>query len=1363
MVNIRSANEIILNLLDFLKTAQPDGNLSPGSVIRDLFVEMPASQVSLLYDELSKISNLQSLRLVGGTDLDKLAQNFGVSRKQAVAASGIAILTFSSLPAVVAINKGDLIFASNGASFTVVNGVSVNPSFSNLYKSVATKYQNNLGFLNVTDQYAIEVTVQATSPGSSGNINQYALSSTNIGGTSNVFNALPFTGGADQESDSSLRNRVLAIFSGSNIGTALGYKNTALSDPGVLDALVIEPGNPLMTRDGTQVKNENGVLIIISEGTGGKVDILILGNRLTEFLDTFIYRDASNNSDPTNSKNDHVLGQVPGDENKTISRRRIDDIAAGTLPAQPVQEILEVTGSLSGSNFVSSTIDSLGRVSGNYKIIKDVGIYGGSPWGFDTFHWVSNKISLFGEDLIKGKFGGQDQLTFTDVLEIPSAQQNVSIINENSKIYGGNNSLIQLLHTPAQNVTRVFNTNTGERYTVTNQNPNGTGTLNTTGIIQISGNTLPSGSDILQIDYTWVVTFDEYTDYDGRALNNNPRTAQDSIDWGISNVVRKEFIDFALDNSGSFYSGTSIHPVNYVINTNLFGQADGYVYKITSGNFLGRLAIDLNALNNDLINVDSVQLQNTDLEIFATAQNNGTFTSQRVIFNSQIVFNYTVILPSDTPAVIGDDATVIFNTKNIFSVGTINGNFSANQITIPVGNFLTTTGLSVAPTSIAIETTYVSNVQDAVTVSLSNLPISRFGNSFVSNNIGFSNNFVDNITVRENQTVQKTGSNYFITLNEKSADYSLTASQIISVIRLVDGYELWNADNVGTVGTDSNNNYTLTFNGFGPPAIGDKVLAIFYLNDINRAQPFTFKNKVIRRDLSSLSFNFTTNAFYVPFYTLTSSTNVQFQVIDPTSDSVVASGIDGVLTSFGDGSQASFSSASINFGNLSNTLTLKLRILNSPFPNNNAKYDLTAYNIISNTLTITNILSNIEVSQISVINIADGKDYWTDKCSIDLANRKLIIPNNTLLKAGNKVLVIYFISQNLRQAPSRLSITLTDQINNSGVLTVFGETLTKAQDIVFTVVNNGLKQSIIEALLTKLGLTNASSIPGSISLIRITKLEKVNATTNNQVLSVINSYDILGSAINENTYFSNDFINNNNLTQLEFVLPSTSNNLTNQPKIGDKLRITFYYVTKNDSEDLFFTRNGTLYTNKIFSFLDKVYISSGFTTSQSTKFILSYFNQPATGSRYTALYDYLAPKQNERITIRYNYNKLISDVTFNVETSRPITADVLVKAAQEILVDATLNIVVSPNFSSSANIVIQNVRNQIISAINTNTLGDTLSSSALISVAQSVDGVERSRIIYFNEDGKTGQVLTLQAQENQYFAANNVIINQEAL
>jgi hypothetical protein len=177
--------------------------------------------------------------------------------------------------------------------------------------------------------------------------------------------------------------------------------------------------------------------------------------------------------------------------------------------------------------------------------------------------------------------------------------------------------------------------------------------------------------------------------------------------------------------------------------------------------------------------------------------------------------------------------------------------------------------------------------------------------------------------------------------------------------------------------------------------------------------------------------------------------------------------------------------------------------------------------------------------------------------------------------------------------------------------------------------------------------------------------------------------------------------------------------------------------------------------------INKVYISSGFRTSQSTKFTVSSFTQPAIGSRYKVFYDYLAPKQNERITIKYYYNRLIADTTFNIENTRPINADVLVKQAITVVVDLAMNVVISNDYKSSENTVIQNLRSQLISSLTSLSLGTVVDSATLINVAQAVPGIARARILHFNKAGKTGQLLKIQAQKNEYFVPGTIIINTE--
>jgi uncharacterized phage protein gp47/JayE len=1372
MVVVKSVDTIVQNLLDFFKVVQPKLDTKPGTVSRDLLIDAPSNQLALLYQEISSSSNQNSFRLVSGSDLDKLAKNFGITRKISSPSSGIAILTFNSLLSAISIPSNGSILAINGFSFKPSSPVSILPANANYYKSIAVKYKNDLDFVGIADQYAVEITIVATSNGTSGNLGKYAINSTTISGITHATNTSAFTGGSDQETDDVFRNRIFAIFSGSSFGTALGYRSAALSTTGVVDAYVVEPGDTLMTRDGTVVSTDNnGNRTIVSEGTGGKVDVVILGLNLIQNTNSYIYTDKSNSNDPTNVKNNVVLGQNASDALKTISRRRIDNIANGTIPAQPVENIIQVSGSRSGANFKPKTIDSLGRVSGNYELIKDTGAYAGSPFGLDRFAFIDNKISLYSEDVIKGQFVGQDGTTYSDVLEIPTVKQNVSISSENSNISSSDRSLIQLLHTPVTNVTRVFNVNTGETYTVVSQNPNGTSSINATGVIKISGSTLPTQSDVLQVDYTWVIDFDQYSDYDGLSSTENVRQVSDSIDWGYSNEVRDEDVQFSLNSDSTSYVGKSSLPINTMISALAYTASNGTVYTVPSGVYAERLAIDIKALPSITTSIKSAYLNNTYIDVYKTSVADGAITNSSQVIGTNLLYTTTLILPTDTKAVVGSVIDVSLNSYDVFNIVGSVGSINSNQITIPKSNYLE------ADSTINLSVSYVSSVQDLVSVPVGAMPISHTGNGFNTNSVlGFANTYVNNLTRKENSTVKKNSSNqYYLDLSVIATNTQLLVSDIISVIRLSDSLELWNADNQGTVAVaSSGSNYQVILNGHNTPAISNNVLVIYKANDYARFQPFSFQNTLETRTLTQALLDSTTNSFFISLNQFADATGVSYQIIDQNTNHVYLSGSDGYIYNNLSSTQnkASFTCSTDlttlvdASGNPISVINKGIRILNSSINNNNNTYSIYSLNTGTNTVVFGSDISNIEKSQVSVIRVLDGKEIWTTASSINLTTGKLVIPNTSSLNDLDYVFVSFLKSKTIKQSPARLSITVADQVSNSGVLSVSGTTITKAKDVVFSLSSTSLKISLLAAFKTALGLTSSSSVPSNVSLVRVAKLERVTTTNSvsNDVLTVNGTYDIIDGSMLNNLLYPSHANSDTSLTATDFVLPDTSNNnaqLEAQLSSGDRCRITFYYTTDNDLENLNFTANGTLYTNKIFALIDKVYVSSGFTTSQSVKFTLTSFNQPITGSRYTVYYDYTAPKVNERITIGYNYNKLIGDTTLTIENARPINADVLVKEATTISVDMSMTIVVSAQYitSGSTSLVLQNVSSKIATIINSSGLGTTLDSSSLVNAAFSVDGVSAARINSFNKTNVSGQVASITAHNDQYFVAGTLKVS----
>ena len=1078
MVRIRSTNEIILSLLDFYRTTQPLLDTKPGTVARDLVIDGPSTQLARLYEELASVSNLQSLSLSIGSDLDKLSQNFGAVRQRGSKSTGPVLLTFNTLDADIPVNKGDIVRAKNGSTFVVLNSFSISSVLENTFRAIAAKYRSDLDFVGITDTYAAEVLVEATASGRQGNISKYSVTSTAISGINNITNASAFAGGKDTEDDATFRNRVLSIFSGANTGTALGYKNAALGDPSVIDAVVIEPGDDLMTRDGTEVfVAEDGTRTILSEGTGGKVDVHIFGTRIQEVVDSFIYRDLSNTGSATHVANDYVLGQISGDENKTVSRKRLDNILNEILPNQPVNSIVSISGSLSGSNFIEKQTDSLGRITGNFEIVKDTGAYAGSPWGFDKLRWINTKIDDLEEDKTKISFNGQDPLSFTDLITIGKAQQNISVVNENSKVLSSDRSSIQLAHFPVINVTRVFNVITGERYIVSAQNPDGSGSVNKTGRIVIRGQSLPAISDVLQVDYTWVFDYDPTFDYDNRETATNPRNVRDSVDWGFSNAVRRERGILAASGSSLVLSVT--HPISTIISVNAFTEDIGAL-ALSSG----RLAF---VSSEDITNVISIVRTSDGSELYNTHDKDGSFSGQ------------TIFLPTDTVGNFGDPVTVVYNAEDVYNAET-EGNFSGSQITI-VPSTTATAGR-------IVEANYIANVSTLLpSTLLPSLPAIRAGNSF----------------------------------------------------------------------------------------------------DIN--------------------------------------------------------------TTTGVGTQ----------------------------------------------------------------------------------------PTTHIYDSGGNIV------SNLRQAPSNLGLAITGSIS-PGIITVSGTTLSRAFDIVYTVGTAGLTQNLSSAIRSFLGLSSNTTIPSTVSLARISKMERVSTTSGLDVLEVLDEYDLRGYGLLNNYFVKEESIVVSSLTATQFKLPSTPDNITNAPQVGDRIRISFHIATSGDFENVIFGRSGILYTNKRFAIIDTIAISSGFTSGASAAATLTItsLNQPITRSRYKLFYDYIAPKVNERITVRYNYDRLITDVTFEVENTRPINADVLVKASVNIPVNITINVVVTPSFINNTAIVQQNVQDAVTAALNAQALGTTTDSSDLISAAYTVDGVDRARVLFFNRDGESGSVLSIEANKNEYISANNVTINIES-
>lgn len=202
-------------ILERMLAASPDDiDKRQGSVTYDL-LSPAAIEMTGLYTALDTVLELGFADTTSGEYLDRLAAEFGLTRKPAVKATGT--LTFTG-PDGTAIPAGTI--ASTGGD---------NPVYF-VTKAAATIVKTS-----------VTVAAEAEEPGADGNVSIGAIN-TMVGdlvGIVTVTNAVNFEGGVDTESDEALLARYYerarrAVTS----GNANHYRQWALEVPGVSDARV---------------------------------------------------------------------------------------------------------------------------------------------------------------------------------------------------------------------------------------------------------------------------------------------------------------------------------------------------------------------------------------------------------------------------------------------------------------------------------------------------------------------------------------------------------------------------------------------------------------------------------------------------------------------------------------------------------------------------------------------------------------------------------------------------------------------------------------------------------------------------------------------------------------------------------------------------------------------------------------------------------------------------------------------------------------------------------------------------------------------------------------------------------------------
>ena len=338
---IKSTSEIMENIINNIHEAMPEVDTKEGTFIRNVFINPTSDEISAIYNDLFRMKMGQSIITAIGDDLDFLAANYFVVRKEATTSSGKlrfyiansnkaqSEITESDIPPYIRIPTGTQVSTNATYEQDAVAFRTTQVVFYEFNEIKKLPIDSETGF-----RY-LEAAAEAVTAGSAGNVAAGTIVNlqSNIVGINAVKNPFSFVGGQDMEDDVSLTDRVRLAVTGNNIGTKNGYLRYALDQNNVVDAKVVGAGDNKMFRDGGYLDDDGNY----HWGEGGCVDIYVRGHQALEA--TYKYTMASG----------YVYSNTP-----------YKDIV---LPSQPVVSIASITSQTTGETFINADIYEIEQYS----------------------------------------------------------------------------------------------------------------------------------------------------------------------------------------------------------------------------------------------------------------------------------------------------------------------------------------------------------------------------------------------------------------------------------------------------------------------------------------------------------------------------------------------------------------------------------------------------------------------------------------------------------------------------------------------------------------------------------------------------------------------------------------------------------------------------------------------------------------------------------------------------------------------------------------------------------------------------------------------------------------------------------------
>jgi len=323
IVNVppKQFSEIVNGFVDTLLRRDPEVDLKPGTVMRDLVIDPQAFEMEKLWfflnfvdkatsmiglraiddenddsisDPVSQSDYKQKLRVALGLTSDedtqtlidfameRLASNVRVFRKAATRAQGQVVFYTTDRP------SGDVEIPAGTAVWTPADENGTVIRFTTSASVTVAESELDSRYNAAKDRYEFAARVTADDPGPSGNVSVGSLTKSNAGRLS-VTNTSPTYGGDTQENNALFSERAVLKMSSLDVGTTRGYRRTLIEQPGVRDVYVAGAGDALMQRDFIRHVSPDGT--VKSEHIFGKVDLWTRGGESVVFEDRvgFLY------------------------------------------------------------------------------------------------------------------------------------------------------------------------------------------------------------------------------------------------------------------------------------------------------------------------------------------------------------------------------------------------------------------------------------------------------------------------------------------------------------------------------------------------------------------------------------------------------------------------------------------------------------------------------------------------------------------------------------------------------------------------------------------------------------------------------------------------------------------------------------------------------------------------------------------------------------------------------------------------------------------------------------------------------------------------------------------------------------------